>query len=256
MFCWGCIFAPLSHKFWKWRSQNCPHGTSGAHWLLACSGLWVGKLSGKSHAKNNFVFHRNSRSCNGCFDWCIGFLNCTGTSVQWQNESIIIMKMGTGQLAPLRWTNENLFLTWAAVHSRCRMVWNRNQMNYLRIFATQPVVKKCQDSPASETDARLPAVTVRRCTSTSCHGATMPILAMFLIVRCNWNGKSFFPQCPPPFFSQMFPLFQEPWDIVPSLWNFSAEHCNSLWLHNLTPYKYTRQKKKTTCTVGFSIFWY
>ena len=35
-----------------------------------------------SHAKNNIVFHRNSRSCNGYFDWCIGFLNCTGTSIQ------------------------------------------------------------------------------------------------------------------------------------------------------------------------------
>ena len=35
-----------------------------------------------SHAKNNIIFHRNSRSCNGYFDWCIGFLNCTGTSVQ------------------------------------------------------------------------------------------------------------------------------------------------------------------------------
>ena len=35
-----------------------------------------------SHAKNNIVFHRNSRSCNGYFHWCIGFLNCTGTSVQ------------------------------------------------------------------------------------------------------------------------------------------------------------------------------
>ena len=49
-----------------------------------------------SHAKNNLVFHRNSRSCKGCFDWCIGFLNCTGTSVQRQYVSIIIMKMGTG----------------------------------------------------------------------------------------------------------------------------------------------------------------
>ena len=35
-----------------------------------------------SHAKNNFVFLRNSRSCNGWFDWCIGFLKCTGTSTQ------------------------------------------------------------------------------------------------------------------------------------------------------------------------------
>ena len=49
-----------------------------------------------SHAKNNLGFHWNSRSCNGCFDWCIGFLNCTGTSVQRQYVSIIIMKMGTG----------------------------------------------------------------------------------------------------------------------------------------------------------------
>ena len=48
-----------------------------------------------SHAKNNLVFHRNSRSCKGCFDWCIGFLNCTDTSVQQQYVSIIIMKMGT-----------------------------------------------------------------------------------------------------------------------------------------------------------------
>ena len=35
-----------------------------------------------SHAKNNFVFHQNSRSGNDCFDWCIRFLNCTGISIQ------------------------------------------------------------------------------------------------------------------------------------------------------------------------------
>ena len=34
------------------------------------------------HAQNIFVLHRNSRNCNGCFDWFIGFLNCTGTSIQ------------------------------------------------------------------------------------------------------------------------------------------------------------------------------
>ena len=60
-----------------------------------------------SHAKNNFVFRRNSHSCNSCFDWCIGFLNCT--SIQWKYVSFIIMKMGTGQFAPFRWTDENLF---------------------------------------------------------------------------------------------------------------------------------------------------
>ena len=32
-----------------------------------------------SHAKNNLVFHQNSRSCNDYFDWCTG---CTGTSIQ------------------------------------------------------------------------------------------------------------------------------------------------------------------------------
>ena len=62
-----------------------------------------------SHAKNKLDFHRNSHSCNGCFDWCIGFLNCTGASIQRQYESIIIMKMGTGQFTPFRWSNENLF---------------------------------------------------------------------------------------------------------------------------------------------------
>ena len=42
----------------------------------------------------------------------------------------------------------------------CWTVRNRNQQNYLRIVAAQTVEKKCQRSPASETNARLPAVTV------------------------------------------------------------------------------------------------
>ena len=37
---------------------------------------------GNSYAKNNFFCQWNSRSCNSCFAWCIGFLNCTGTSIQ------------------------------------------------------------------------------------------------------------------------------------------------------------------------------
>ena len=61
-----------------------------------------------SHA-NKKVVYRNSHSCNGCFDWCIGFLNCTGTSIQRQFVSIIIMKTGTCHFAPFGWTNENLF---------------------------------------------------------------------------------------------------------------------------------------------------
>ena len=111
-----------------------------------------------SHAKNNLVFHRNSRSCNGCFDWWIAFLNCTGTSVQRQYVSIIIMKMGTDYSdGPMK-----IFMTCAA-HSICPMARNRKQQNYLQIFAVQPAEKKCQDSPALETDAPLPAVTVQLC---------------------------------------------------------------------------------------------
>ena len=63
------------------------------------------------------------------------------------------MKTGTGQFAPFRWTNENLFD--AAAYSRCPTARSRNQQNYIKIFAAQPVEKKCQDTTASETDARL-----------------------------------------------------------------------------------------------------
>ena len=37
---------------------------------------------GNIYVKNNFVFHQNSHGCSGSFDWCIGFLNGTGTSIQ------------------------------------------------------------------------------------------------------------------------------------------------------------------------------
>ena len=114
-----------------------------------------------AHVENNFIFHRNFRSCNRYFDWRIGFLNCTGTSIQW--VSIIIIKMGTGQLAPFRWTNENLF----DMHSAFKMSVGKKQkatkLPYHRIFAAQLAEKKCKDFPASETDARLPVVTVQLC---------------------------------------------------------------------------------------------
>ena len=54
-----------------------------------------------------------------------------------------------------------IFLTCAAAYSRWPMARSRNQQNYIRIFAAQPVEKKCQDTTASETDARLQAATVR-----------------------------------------------------------------------------------------------
>ena len=34
-----------------------------------------------------------------------------------------------------------------------------------------------------------------RCTSASCHSATMPVLAMHLIGRCNWNGNCYGKWC-------------------------------------------------------------
>ena len=33
------------------------------------------------------------------------------------------------------------------------------------------------------------------CTSTSCHSVTMPILALHLICRCNWNGNCYGKWC-------------------------------------------------------------
>ena len=48
-----------------------------------------------------------------------------------------------------------VFLTCAAAYSRCPTARSRNQQNYIKIFAAQPLEKKCQDTTASETDARL-----------------------------------------------------------------------------------------------------
>ena len=132
-----------------------------------------------SHAKNNLDFHRNSRSCNGCFDWCIGFLNCTDTSIQRQNVSIIIMKMGTGQFAPFRWTNENL----------CDMRRTFKMSDGKKQKATKLPQNFCCSACGKEMP-RLAGLG-NRCTSISCHSATMPILAMRLIGRCNWNGNCY-----------------------------------------------------------------
>ena len=132
-----------------------------------------------SHAKNSLVFHRNSRSCNGCFDWWIAFLNCTGTSVQRQYVSIIIMKMGTGQFAPFRWTNKNLF----DMRSTFNMSDGKKQK------ATKLPPNFCCSACRKEMP-RLAGLG-NRCTSTSCHSVTMPILAMHLIGRCNWNGNCY-----------------------------------------------------------------
>ena len=68
------------------------------------------------------------------------------------------MKMGTDQFAPFRW---KICLTCAAAYSRCPTARRRNQQNYIKIFAAQPVEKKCKDTTAAEIDARLQAVTVQ-----------------------------------------------------------------------------------------------
>ena len=77
------------------------------------------------------------------------------------------MKMGTSQFAPFPWTNENLF---DMRKSAFKMSDGKKQKstNYPRMFAAQPAEKKCQDSLALETDAGLPAVTVRLCSTRLC----------------------------------------------------------------------------------------
>ena len=61
------------------------------------------------------------------------------------------MKTGTGQFAPFWWTNENLF----DMHSSLFKMSDGKKQKSIKIFAAQPVEKKCQDTTASETDARL-----------------------------------------------------------------------------------------------------
>ena len=120
-----------------------------------------------SHAKNNIVFHLNSRSCNSYFDWCIGFLNCTGISIQRQYVSIIIMKTGTGQFAPFRWTNENLFDMRSSLF---KMLEGKKQKS------TKLHQNFCCSACGKEMQRHYGLG--HRCMSTSCHSATMPILAM------------------------------------------------------------------------------
>ena len=139
-------------------------------WRTLIFGLsqdWVRKLWGNSYAKYNFVFHQNSRSCNGCFNWCLGFLNCIGTSIQWQYVLSIIMKTGTSQFTPFPWTKENLL--WHAQQRIQDFGWKEPEINQLSQNFSCPACKKEMQRLS---DLR------NLCMSTSCHSGTMPILAM------------------------------------------------------------------------------
>ena len=48
-----------------------------------------------------------------------------------------------------------IFLTCAVAYSRCPTARSRYQQYYIKKLGAQPVEKKCQDTTASETDARL-----------------------------------------------------------------------------------------------------
>ena len=165
------------------------------------------------------------------------------------------MKTGTGQFAPFQWTNENLFDMRSSLF---KMADGKKQKS------TKLHQNLCCSACWKEMSRHYGLG--NRCTSTSCHSATMTILAMHLISRWNWNGKCYgksgslsqkveryfslliqliqfvingqsmvsndvnrwqtdfwppnhwrtiFPTMSP-LFSQMSPLFLEPWDIVPS----------------------------------------
>ena len=164
VFCRGCVFALLSHKFWKWRSQNWPCGTSGAYWFwpgAGCYDIWSIPM-----AKITWYFTGIPVVVTVVL---IGVLDFWTTLVLQFSDNTYRLSLWKWVPANSRHSNGpmKIFLTWAA-HSRCPMARNRKQQNCLRIFAVQPVEKKCQDSQASETDAHLPAVTVRLCQSWLC----------------------------------------------------------------------------------------
>ena len=116
------------------------------------------------------------------FDWCIGFLNCTGTSIKWQYVLIIIMKMGASQFAPFRWTIATRF----EMHSSAFKMSDSKK---------QKATKLLQNFCCSACGKEMPRLSGLRCTSNSSHSATLPILDMYLIGRCNWNGKCYGKWC-------------------------------------------------------------
>ena len=185
MFCRGCVFAPLSDKILNMTQPKLSPRDIWHTLIFACPRTFesVGYVE-NSLAKNNIVFHRNSHSCNGYFDWCIGFLK-----LYWYFSSVIICidyhyENGYRQFAPCWWTNENLFDM-------------RSSLFKMSNGKKQKSTKLYQNFCCSACGKEMPRHygLGNRCTSTSCHSATMTILAMHLIGRWNWNGKSYGKWC-------------------------------------------------------------
>ena len=144
-------------KFWIWRSQNCPRGTSGAHWFWTLGPLALWKIP---IPKITLFFTGIPVVVTAIL---IGVLDLWIVLVLLLSDNTY--RLSLWKRVPVNSCNSDgpmkIFLTCAAAYSRCPAARSRNQQNYIRIFATQPVEKKCQDTTASETDARLKAATVR-----------------------------------------------------------------------------------------------
>ena len=183
MFCWGCVFAPLSPKFWKWRSQNYPRGTSGAHRSLACHRTFeCESCVENSHAKNNFFFTGIpvvvTAVLIGVLDfWTVLVLQCSDN---------------TYRLSLWKWVPVNL------LHSVGPMkTFSRSSAFKMTDGKKQKSTKLSQNFCYSAFPKEMPRLSGlgNQCKSTTCHSAIIPILAMHLIGRCNWNGKCYGKWC-------------------------------------------------------------
>ena len=130
MFCRGCVFAPLSHKFWKWRSQNWPCWTSSAYWFWPGAGLWV---------RRSIPVPRITWDFTGIP--VVVTVVLIGVLDFW-TALVLQFSDNTYRLSVWKWVPANsrhsdgpmkIFWTCAA-HSRCPTARNRKQQNYLRIF--------------------------------------------------------------------------------------------------------------------------
>ena len=163
MFCRGCVFAPLSHKILNMTRPKLSPRDIWRTLILACrrtlSPMAVWKIP---MPKITLFFTVIPIVVTAIF---IGVLDF---------RIVLVLQFGYNTYRLSLWKRVpvnsrhsdgpmKIFLTCAAAYSRCRTARSRNQQNYIRIFAAQPVEKKCQDTTASETDARLQAVTVWQC---------------------------------------------------------------------------------------------
>ena len=158
VFCRGCVFAPSSHKILnRTQPKLSPRDiwrTLILAWPRTLSPLAVWKIP---MPKITLFFTAIpvvvTAILIGVLDFCI----------------VLVLQFSDNmyRLSLWKWVPVNsghsdgpmkIFLTCAAAYSRCPMARSRNQQNYIKIFAVQPVEKKCQDTTALETDARLQVV--------------------------------------------------------------------------------------------------